>query len=218
MKSTQTLLVILLLLAVGAEGSAREKKEFDPRLRRNYEIVFDTSGSMSGKKLKIAKESLKRFLARLPAETYVGLIVFERGRPKEVLPIDRHAPATLARTVDRMKAGGHTPIKDSIELAMKNLAKRKAEQFGYGDFIILIVTDGEETIDPRGLPGTVRRAIDSGYVIDVIGFDLPREHSLKALVTNYRHAGNQAELDRALSDVLAEAESFEEISDFAAEQ
>ncbi|RMD97698.1 MAG: VWA domain-containing protein, partial [Deltaproteobacteria bacterium] len=85
MKTTRPLLVLFFLLAVGGGGWAKEQKDFDPRLRRNYEIVFDTSGSMSGKKLKIAKESLKRFLARLPAETYVGLIVFERGRPKEVL-------------------------------------------------------------------------------------------------------------------------------------
>ncbi|MBI3270231.1 MAG: VWA domain-containing protein [Planctomycetes bacterium] len=187
----------------------------DDRLQRNFEVVFDTSGSMNDRsKIQQAKESLKEFLRHLPDDANLGLIVFRGGAPQRVLPVGPLRRAETERLVGTLTANGATPICDSIRLAAASLRKRREAQGGYGTYTIVVVTDGEETVNARGLPGSVQSTLAEGVAIDVIGFDLDSSHSLKTMVTSYREARNQEELTRAVLDTLAEVGTYEEAAAF----
>ena len=62
----------------------------DDRLATNLVIVFDGSGSMAGEKIEVAKKSLANFLASVPTEWNVGLIVFDNDGKRVPLDIGRH--------------------------------------------------------------------------------------------------------------------------------
>ncbi|GEM_PF-4045107 len=209
-------LVAPIVLA-GIAALAAASDAVDGRLALNYEIVFDTSGSMGqNDKIGSAKRALKKFLSLVPAEAKVGLIVFsEDGKPRRVLPLGTLDRQRIAGCVDPLQASGATPIKDSVLLASVSLLGQRESQQGYGAYTILVVTDGEETIDPQGINASIRDVLSKGIAIEVIGFDVPDSFSLRNSVTKYRAANNEAELSAALASVLGEAESYDEAAQYA---
>ncbi len=209
----RTALVGLLVLA----GSAAASDVVDERLALNYEIVFDTSGSMGGDKIASAKRALKQFLSLVPPEAKVGLIVFTGdGRPRRVIPLGPLDRQRIAGSVDPLDAAGNTPIKDSVLLASTSLLEQREKQQGYGVYTVVVVTDGEETVDPQGIHASIRHVLSQGIAIEVIGFDVPETYSLRNAVTKYRAANDEAELTAALAGVLGEAETYDEAAQFAA--
>lgn len=199
------------------EGEAPAPREFDPAnvMKRNYYVVFDASGSMNERKcsgnerkIDVAKRSLEDFAAKMPADANLGLMVFDNRGIRQLIaiaPIDRRV---LASTVAQISTGGSTPLADAIGRAYRELTRRAAVQFGYGEYHLIVVTDGEATgEDPRGV---VNRLIgQSPVVMHTIGFCIGSDHSLNQPGrTVYRAADNPEELAQGLADVLAEAPSF----------
>lgn len=207
--------LLLALVAVRAPAAGVA----DERLAQNYEVVFDTSGSMAERdKIGGARRALKSFLAQVPAEARVGLIVFTTdGRPRRILPLGALDRDRVAALVDPLTAGGNTPIKDSVLLAANSLIGQREKQQGYGSYTVVVVTDGEETVDPNGITGALEQVLARGVSIEVIGFDVPESYSLRNLVTKYRAASDEAELTAALASVLGEAETYDEASRFVTE-
>lgn len=212
----RTALVVPVFLAVLAAGAAASDV-VDERLALNYEIVFDTSGSMGqSDKIGSGKRALKRFLSLVPAEAQVGLIVFtNNGKPRRVFPLGPLDRQRIGASVDPLEASGNTPIKDSVLLASASLLGQREKQQGYGAYTIVVVTDGEETVDPQGIHASIREVLSQGIAIEVIGFDVPESYSLRNSVTKYRAANDEAELSAALAGVLGEAESYDEAAQFA---
>ncbi len=206
--------IAVLALASLFAAAARADEE---RLRRNIEVVFDTSGSMEeDDKIGSAKRALEAFLGTVPADTNVGLVVFADGTPKSVIPLGPLDRRKVGLVLDLLEARGPTPIADSLELAAAILRQQRERQGGYGSHTIVVVTDGEETVRRQALPDVVESIVREGMLIDVIGFGLEEDHSLKSMVTRYRSAGDEAELTQAILDTLAETESYEEGSRFQA--
>lgn len=200
-----------ILLAVVAAWVSPGAAEIDPRLGRNLEVILDTSGSMlRDDKIAIAKAALLDFFGSVPADVPVGLIVFDGRAPKRLLPLGPLDRARIAQIVGGLEADSQTPIKASLELAEKSLLACRAAQAGYGVHAIVLVTDGEETVDPALLPAAVGRILAEGIEIHVIGLDLPGGHTLKETVTSYRSARNREELKAALRGTLAEAATYRE--------
>jgi len=185
-------------------------------IRSNYYVVFDASGSMNESrcsgdrsKLAVAKDALLRFAKRLPANANLGLHVFDSQGIRQVLPLGPLDREALERSVDAIRAGGGTPLAESALEAYAVLTAQARRQLGYGEYHLVIVTDGEATgADPRG---AVDRIVgESPVLVNTIGFCIKDDHSLnQAGRTLYKAADNPSALDQTLADVLAEAPSFD---------
>ncbi len=189
-----------------------------PRLMaRNYYVVFDGSGSMreqacgSGKASKIdaAKRALAAFAASVPADANLGLLVFDDQGVHEVLSLGPAQPGRFIERVQAVQAAGGTPLRESVQAAYHALTQQGRRQLGYGEYHLVVVTDGEasEGQDPgEAVAGLLR---DSPVVLHTIGFCLGDQHSLNQPGrTLYLAADNPEALSRGLGDVLAEAPAF----------
>lgn len=210
---------IVALLVVPMSLPASESTT-DWRLTRNLYIILDASGSMYERKctggdmkINVAKQALVTFLGSVDDATNLGFYTFDERGPHEVIPLGKVDRASLIERIKAIRAGGNTPLPESIDAARTALLKQKNEQLGYGDYTLLVVTDGEST-SRRSLAEPVRLATENGIVVQVIGFCLDGAHSLKSLVNKYREANSPEELKSALQAVLGEAESYQDSREF----
>ena len=201
-----------------SESSATLAGGVDPAmsLKRNYYLVFDASGSMafsecSGResKIEVAKRALVEFADKLPAGVNLGLSVFDDRGVRELLALGPLRRGAVASAIAAITAGGDTPLAESIQQAYDALTAQGRKQLGYGEFHLVVVTDGEaSTADPR----TVVNAMlaKSPVVLHTIGFCIGSDHSLNQPGrVIYRAADNPAELASGLADVLAESPRFD---------
>jgi Ca-activated chloride channel homolog len=185
-------------------------------IQRNYYVVFDASGSMAQSKcsgneskLTVAKRALVEFTAKLPADANLGLLVFDSGGVRELITLATVNKNAAAQAINMVDAGGATPLAEAIQKAYLALTAQGRKQLGYGDYNLVVVTDGEASgSDPRTVVDTVLR--DSPVVLHTVGFCIGETHSLNQPGrVVYRAADNPAELASGLADVLAESPTFD---------
>jgi Ca-activated chloride channel family protein len=114
-----------------------------PRLPKDMTFVFDTSGSMEGKRIKQAKAALKFCLAKLGAEDRFNILTFS----SDIIPF---SPAHLAaseenkekavRFVDAIDASGGTNINDALLRALEHRPDASRPH------LVLFLTDGQPTV------------------------------------------------------------------------
>lgn len=183
---------------------------------KNYYVVLDGSGSMkdhacSGdqSKMEAAKAALGAFADSVPADANLGLQVFDEKGVKEWLPLDLGNREKFIGLVNQVRASGGTPLRDSVSLAYGKLLEQGRKQLGYGEYHLVIVTDGEANPgqDPTLAVNTVLK--ESPIVLSTIGFCIGNNHSLNQPGrTMYKAADNPGALRQGLADVLAEAPKF----------
>lgn len=180
----------------------------DNLIKKNYYIIFDGSGSMNGDKIVTAKKALIEFVKFVPIESNLGLAIFDGHGLSERVPLGGDRRQFIDQ-VNQTKAEGGTPLKEAIELAYSKINEQARKQLGYGEYNIVIVTDGEANSGHE--PDKIVKIIlkDSPVIIHTIGFQIGENHSLnqpgKIL---YKSAKNLNELSKGLEEVLAESESF----------
>ncbi len=176
--------------------------------RRNFYIIFDGSGSMSGEKLVVAKKALKKFIKVIPKEANIGLFAFDNNGVSERAKLGSSRDFIIQQ-VDIIRAGGGTPLGESVERAYSKIKKQAGTQLGYGEYNLVIITDGRAT-DGDTLNDAVTMVLNtSPVIIHTIGFQIGTDHVLnqpgKIL---YKTANNLKELSQGLEKVLAETEDF----------
>ncbi|MGH8676139.1 MAG: vWA domain-containing protein [Burkholderiales bacterium] len=183
---------------------------------RNYYVVLDASGSMnergcSGDQSKIdaARTALGAFAESLPADANLGLQVFDARGVREWIPLASGNRAKFKSVLGNARAGGGTPLHAAITQAYARLEAQGARQLGYGEYHLVVVTDGEAS-DGQDPTGAVKFILDrSPVVLHTIGFCIGPKHSLNQPGrTIYRAADDPNQLRQHLSDVLAEAPTF----------
>jgi uncharacterized protein YegL len=182
-------------------------------LAANYYVIFDGSGSMKGDKLRVAKQALSEFVKHIPAGANVGLTVFDQYQMSERAALKTPRDAIIAE-IDKVQAKGYTPLNDSIRLAYQKLTDQGLKQLGYGEYHLVVITDGEasEGQDPTGIVNKILQ--ESPVVIHTIGFQIGQNHSLNQPGRIlYVAANNLEELQKGLEGVLAELEDFS-VADF----
>lgn len=180
----------------------------DNMLNKNYYLIFDGSGSMDGSKLRTAKEALMAFISRIPEDANTGLLVFDSQGISERVSLSRNREL-LKEEILAVDANHGTPLKHSISMAYDNLTLQGHRQQGYGEYHLVIVTDGEASDgqDPRDIVDEIIK--ESPIVIHTIGFKIGQNHSLNQPGRIlYKSASNLDELKKGLEDVLAESEDF----------
>lgn len=185
-------------------------------LARNYVLIFDGSGSMmerrcaGGKrKIDVAKSAVSEWAKSIDEDANVGLVAFHENAFSR-LPLAAKNRTEFLRVVSTINAGGGTPLGRAMQMAHAMLVLQARTQLGYGEYHIVVVTDGEAN-NPRALADAVDAVLkDSPIVIHTIGFCIDEKHSLNQPGrTLYKTADNPQELRRSLQEVLAELETFD---------
>ena len=186
-------------------------------------VVLDDSGSMGegmpgtrGTKMDAAKAALRGVFAALPPGARVGLFALNTsssspGGGYELLPIAEPDPGAVDRVLNNIRADGGTPLGERLEQATAALQTLRAAR-QYGDYRLLIVTDGEVS-DADRLEAAVPRALGAGLTVDVIGVAMAGDHTLATRVDRYRRADDPAALRAALEEVLAESTGSSDAGD-----
>lgn len=185
-------------------------------LTRNIYLVLDGSGSMhdagcSGgmRKIDAAKRAVREFAGMVSADTNLGLLAFDRQGVSERFPLSNGPREALIRSVNRVEPEGGTPLRRAIELAYQQLTRQAQSQLGYGEYHLVVVTDGlaSQGEEPDSL---VRQILEqSPVVLHTIGFCIGQNHSLNQPGrVLYRAADDYAGLRAGLEGVLAESPEF----------
>ena len=190
-------------------------------LTRNFVLVFDGSGSMGEKgcsgemtKIEAAKIAVRQWSAILPADANLGLVTFHaRSSGIAVHEMADGRRERFAEAINAVQPGGGTPLTNALQQAFWLLEKQAQRQLGYGEYTIVVVTDGIAN-QPERLSMLVKLLLrDTPINIFTIGFCIGQNHSLNQKGhTEYRAAGNPEELRRGLAEALAETESFDAVS------
>ena len=226
--SSRTLLLLLATLAM-ALGSAAQSQTRGPgqaapageaSLTRNFYFIFDGSGSMSesltrqckgdkrfASRLEGAKWAVEQFLPLVPRDVNLGLWVFDANGNSERVALGPDKRAQLIAEVQKIRAGGRTPLTESIEQGVNRLVQQRDKQLGYGEFRLVVVTDGEAT--GRPLPQAVAYARERRMPIYTIGLCLSAEHQLRKSSVSYRAADSIEALKLGLEETLAETNVFD---------
>ncbi len=127
-------------------------------VERDVVFVLDTSGSMSGDKIKQARSALKYCIAKLNDGDRFGIVKFSSWVDpwkKELVSAKENREAALA-WVDALLAEGGTDIAGALEAALAFPRDPKRPIF------IVFMTDGKptigETTDPRKILAKAERA------------------------------------------------------------
>ncbi len=192
--------------------------------QHNVVIVLDASGSMGDdmrnskiQKMNAAKAALKEVLSQVPMDTNIGLLVFSsvENRSGWIYPLGPRDDTRLMEAIDLPLPGGKTPLGRYIKIAADRLLQQRQQQFGYGTYRLLIVTDGEAG-DLELVEQCVPEVIARGITMDVIGVDMATDHTLATRVHSYRRADDPESLKRAIAEVFAEVS--DEGTDASAEE
>jgi len=194
-------IVLVWLMLAGATSAAQ-----------NIVVLLDDSGSMGDTmlsnrevaKMDAAKQALQWVLEQLPVEARVGVLALntEGADGRWIIPLGPNDREQVQQAIRRLQATGGTPLGAGMKAAADALLELRQKQV-YGDYRLLIVTDGEaqdsDLVD-RYLPEIRQR----GLTVDVIGVSMEQNHSLATRVDRYRRADDTPALQQAIQESLAE--------------
>ncbi len=196
---------------------SNQKEEFPAdatlSLSRNFYIVFDGSGSMEGDRLSQAKQATRQALGNLPnsSDVNLGLYVFDNSGDREVVPLGSNNKTQVLAAIDGVVANSGTPLAEAIIFGSGKLEEQYKRQLGYGEYRLIVVTDGEANgnIPITEVPARLL-ALRAPVGLCTIGFQLDGNHTLSRYSLSYQNANDTASLAKALGNVLAESTSFDE--------
>lgn len=201
-------LFVLFILVWGQVGISDTDLHTD-----NIIVILDASGSMRDKfradesktKMDAAKTALKEVLAKVPEGTNIGLLVFSRNNVHDewVYPLGPKDTERLMAAIDRPQPGGGTPLGKYMRVGANRLLEQREKQYNYGNYRLLIVTDGEAQ-DQGKVEQYTPEILNRQIRVDVIGVDMETYHNLAKDADSYRKADNPGELVAAVSQILAE--------------
>jgi len=184
---------------------------------RNFYVIFDGSGSMIDKscgdgkrRVDTAKASVAQFFKALPKSVNAGLLAFDSMGLNERSAIKQVNSTSLSSAISKIKAGGGTPLGHSLEMALEKLTSQARSQQGYGEYHLVVITDGAASDQTIMIDMVDKITNDTPINIHTIGFCLNEYHALNQEgIVNYRSASNADQLINSLKAVLAEADSFD---------
>ena len=203
------LILLLSLLVFGLQICSAD----DDIHKDNIVVILDASGSMQDKfsgdrtksKMEAAKAALEEVLSKVPDDTHIGLLVFSGAnvRNEWVYPLGPKDTQKLIAAIHLPQPSGNTPLGKYIRIGANRLLEQREKQYNYGNYRLLVVTDGEAS-DADKVKHYTPEILNRQIRIDVIGVDMKTDHMLAKVVDSYRKADNPGELVAAVSEILAE--------------
>lgn len=203
------------------EDSKNDATVSENLLTKNYYVVVDGSGSMrhhecsnGSSKMSAAKAALHNFGKSIPSEANLGVSVFMDSQIKELISISKKDLNQYNNAVESIYESGGTPLKSSIEFAYKKLTDQAIKQLGYGEYHMIVVTDGHANKGEEPTEIVNKVISTTPILVHTIGFCIGEDHALNQPGrTYYKSANNPDELLKGLESVLAESQSFT-VTDF----
>ena len=162
-------------------------------------------GDQTKSKMDAAKEALKEVLAKIPDNTHIGLLVFSGSNIQNdwVYPLGPKNTEQLLAAIELPLPGGGTPLGKYMRVGANRLLEQREKQYNYGNYRLLIVTDGVAQ-DEEKVAQYTPEILDRQIRVDVIGVDMQTDHLLAKDADSYRRADNPGELVAAVTQILAE--------------
>ncbi|MFH0924180.1 MAG: vWA domain-containing protein [bacterium] len=188
-------------------------------LTRNFYFIFDGSGSMDdppdkgcsgdqsfSRKIDGAKWAIQEFIKKVPDDINLGLYIFDSNYvQKEVIPLGNSNRQRFLEVINQVRAGGQTPLAEAIHFATDQLVKQYKKQLGYGEYRLVVITDGMA----ENIPEASLYAAQYGIPIYAIGLCIGQDHPLRQYALSYRAADNFTDLARGLEETVAESQVFD---------
>lgn len=184
----------------------------------NYYIVLDGSGSMQehkcaggSSKMEVARRTLSDFVKAVPATANLGLLAFDADGIRERAPLAANNREAVIAALKSVHAEGGTPLLSAMTQGYEQLTAKAREQLGYGEYHLVVVTDGKPDPSSEDPSPLVRRMLaESPVVLHTIGFCIGDKHVLNQPGRSfYTDAQSPTDLAHGLESVLAEAPSFD---------
>jgi len=176
-------------------------------------IIFDSSGSMrKNGKMGQAKRAFGWWLEGMSEANRFSLIHFAMGGTVEV-PISDGERDRVREAVAGLRARGKTPIVKCLQLTSREIAERRQNFSPYERHVVVLLTDGAETIDPGG-NGAVQEAVRQlrDQMVEVVGIGFHGEGDyLSGVATQYFRASDEGSLKEGLQKVVAELDDQAEV-------
>lgn len=122
-------------------------------------LLLDTSGSMKGEKIELAREAMRFFVNSLGAGDRFNILTFSNDvrafRPGFV-GLDRETRAAAHGFIESIQAGGGTAIDDALARALADIAASGGDARPKR---VLFVTDGEPTVGERDAKTIIKNAM-----------------------------------------------------------
>lgn len=186
---------------------------------RNFYFVFDGSGSMTDNcgegdkqfdsKIQGAKWAVHEFMNKVPTDVNLGLFVFDNNSESERVPLGPNNRDAFLTAVDHIDANAGTPLAEAMMVGVDKLVEQYKKQLGYGEYRLVVVTDGEAT--GRSIVDAAVYATKFGIPIYTIGFCMGGDHALRQYSVSYRAAGSSADLAHGLEQTLGESDQFDPV-------
>ncbi len=178
-----------------------------------FTILFDSSGSMSkNNKITQAKQAFSVWLSsQNPADAF-SLIHFAREGTLAV-PLQKNNLEQVQAVVKKLQANGQTPIVNCLRIAHQNIQERRKTYSPYERHLVVVFTDGGESLDARGNKGVVseiKKLTRDNIEVVGIGFHGQGAYMSKS-ATSYYDAYNTEELKETLTKVAAEIDPNAEV-------
>jgi hypothetical protein len=187
-------------------------------LARNFYFIFDGSGSMGEEpdhscrgdqsfpsKLAGAQWAVEEFLNKVPENIHIGLFLFDQRGQREVVPLGKDNRPAFLGAIRNAANGGGTPLAEAIAFGTGKLEEQYKRQLGYGEYRLVVVTDGLA----KNIPKAADLAARYGFPIYAIGLCIAEDHPLRRHAVSYRAADNFGDLARGLEETLAELPDFD---------
>lgn len=192
--------------------------------RTNLVAVLDMSNSMLSddcagdyhNRSVAARAALRAWLDSVPADANLALVVFDAGGTSVRVPLGVGNRDVFVDAVNRAQPGGVTPLSEAVALGQTMLEAQAAHQRGYGEYRIVVITDGRHSdgYDPAATINDIFDNFANPIEIHTIGFCITASALNQPGVTYYRSANNPDDLRLGLESALPEAIAFD-ITQFA---
>lgn len=190
----------------------------EAKLTKNIYFIMDGSGSMGERtsrecggdqkfknKITGARWAINRFLEKVPNDVNIGLYIFDNKTRGEVVPLGISNRDQFFQAIGNMQTGRDTPLAAAIKYGTDRLVGQYKKQLGYGEFRLVVVTDGIA----EKIPQAAMYAARYGIPIYAIGLCVGQRHPLRYYSLSYRAADNFDDLQKGLEETLAELPNFD---------
>ncbi|KAK9406272.1 inter-alpha-trypsin inhibitor heavy chain H3-like [Crotalus adamanteus] len=148
------------------------------RLPKNVAFVIDVSGSMSGQKIRQAKEALTKIVEDLKEEDHFSIILFESSISTWKDNLIQATPENMNQSkefISHIRASGGTNFNDGLltGIEMLNNAHENKSVPERSASLVIMLSDGEANIgvsNPRDIQENAKNAAKGKYPIYSLGF------------------------------------------------
>ncbi|KAG8128267.1 hypothetical protein E2320_015129 [Naja naja] len=181
------------------------------RLPKNVAFVIDVSGSMSGQKIRQAKEALTKIVEDLKEEDHFNIILFQSSVSTWKDNLIQATPENVNQSkefIQQINAWGGTNYNDGLltGIEMLNKAYESKSVPERSASLVIMLSDGEANVgvsNPRQIQENAKNATKGKYPIYNLGFGYDVDYAFLERISTENNGGFY---DEVANPLLTEVE------------